>query len=216
RPGEHENPGADDRADAEHGQVERAEGPLQAVVREGLGLELGDALPAEKIHASLVMSASSCRNDGEMAARVGPAGGPVKRLEAVIRSFAGDYDVVRVGLPQPGTRDLDELGLGPERVDVAHAAVAHAAAQPTHHLKDHVRGRPSVGHASLDAFGHELGRRDLAFLEVTISGAFFHGAEAAHAADHLEAPALEQERLTRALLRAGEHEAHHYALGARG
>src|SRR2546430_4236691 len=37
---------------------------------EGLGLELGDALPAEKIHASLVMSASSCRNDGEMAARV--------------------------------------------------------------------------------------------------------------------------------------------------
>src|SRR2546430_7347781 len=70
--------------------------------------------------------------------------------------------------------------------------------------------------SSLDAFGHELGRRDLALLEVPIGGAFFHGAETAHPADHFEAPALEQERLTRALLRAGEHRAHHYALGARG
>src|SRR5256884_4391778 len=55
-----------------------------------------------------------------------------------------------------------------------------------------VRGRPSIGHASLDAFGHELGRRDLAFLEVTIGGAFFHGAETAHPADHLEATRSEE------------------------
>src|SRR2546430_8851346 len=37
--------------------------------------------------------------------------------------------------------------------------------------------------SSLDAFGHELGRRDLALLEVPIGGAFFHGAETAHPAD---------------------------------
>src|SRR2546426_4868003 len=43
-----------------------------------------------------------------------------------------------------------------------------------------------------------------------------HGAQAAHAADHLEAPPLEQERLPRALFRAREHRAHHHAGGAGG
>src|SRR5881628_3431405 len=87
-------------------------------------------------------------------------------LQRVVRRLPGDHDVVGVGLPQPGARDLDELRLGPERFDVAHATVAHAAAQPTHHLEDHVGGGAPIRHAPLDALGHELGRRDLAFLEV--------------------------------------------------
>src|SRR5213076_1069712 len=135
-----------------------------------------------------------------MAARVGLRGGPVKPLQAVVRSFAGDHDVVRVRFAQARGRDLDELGLGAERLDVAHPAIPHAAAEAAHHLEDHVgRGTP-VGHAALDALGHELRRRDLTLLEVAVGGAFLHGAEAAHPADHLEAPALEQERLARALL----------------
>src|SRR5258708_31449270 len=67
----------------------------------------------------------------------------VKRSDAVIRSFAGDDDVVRVGLAQSRGGDLDELGLGAQRLDVAHAAVAHAAAQTTRHLENH------VGHGAL-------------------------------------------------------------------
>src|SRR2546422_10071118 len=47
-------------------------------------------------------------------------------------------------------RSLDELGLGAERLDIAHPAVAHAAAEPTHHLEDHVGRRAPVGNASLD------------------------------------------------------------------
>src|SRR5205809_1999422 len=88
-----------------------------------------------------MMSASSCRNDGEMAARVGPRGGPVKPLEAVIGRFPRDHDVVRVGFAQARRRDLDEFGLGAERFDIAHPAIAHAAAEPTHHLEDHVGRR---------------------------------------------------------------------------
>src|SRR6266853_3522675 len=151
-----------------------------------------------------------------MAPRVGTSHRPVKPLEAVIRCFAGDYDVVRVRFAKPRRRDVDEFGLAAERLDIAHDAIAHATAQPTDHLEDHVRGRASVGHASLDTLGHELGRGDLTLLEVAIGGALLHGAETAHAADHLEAPALEQERLARTFLRAGEHRAHHHALGARG
>src|SRR5712664_2880509 len=121
-----------------------------------------------------------------------------------------------VRFAQPRRGDLNEFGLAAERFDVAHPAVAHATAEPTHHLENHVGGRPPVRHASLDALGYEFGRRNLAFLEVAVGGALFHGAEAAHAADHLEAPALEQERLARALLRTREHRAHHHALGTRG
>src|SRR5207247_9513333 len=98
----------------------------------------------------VVTRSSSGRNDGEMAARAGAGAGPVKRLEAVIRRFARDYDVVRVRFAQPGARDLNEFRLAAERLDVAHAAVAHAAAQPTHHLEDHVGGGASIRHASLD------------------------------------------------------------------
>src|SRR5947199_8256796 len=98
-------------------------------------------------------------------------------------------------LSQPGGSDLEGLGLGLEGFDVAHAAVSHAAAQAARHLEDHVGHGPLVRDAALDPFRHELGRRHLALLEVAVAGAFFHGAQAPHAADHFEAPSLEQERL---------------------
>src|SRR5881397_3763741 len=72
-------------------------------------------------------------------ARVGPGPRPVKprrSSDAVVGRFAGDHHVVRMRLSQPSGSDLDELGLGLEGLDVAHAAVSHAAAQAARHLED--------------------------------------------------------------------------------
>src|ERR1051325_2673117 len=69
-------------------------------------------------------------------------------LEGVVRRFPRDHDVVRVRLAQPRRGHLDEFGLGAERLDVAHAAVPHAAAQPAGHLEDH------VGHGVLRRVRH--------------------------------------------------------------
>src|SRR5207244_3911860 len=74
----------------------------------------------------------------------------------------------------------------------------------------------AVRDAPFDAFRDELGRRHLALLEVAVGRALLHGAEAAHPADHLEAPPLEQERLARALLGACLHRTPRHALGPRG
>jgi hypothetical protein len=52
-PREHEDAGADDGADAEHDQMARAEGALQAGVGRQLRLERGDVLTAEKTHHEL-------------------------------------------------------------------------------------------------------------------------------------------------------------------
>src|SRR6185503_6874025 len=100
--------------------------------------------------------------------------------------------------------------------DAAAAHVAHAAAQPPDHLEEHVEHGALVRYAPLDPFRHELLRRQLALLEVPVGAAVLHGGEAAHAAHHLEAPALEQERLARALLGASQHRAHHHARRAGG
>ena len=75
---------------------------------------------------------------------------------------------------------------------------------------------PLYGHPSLDPFRHELGGRHLALLEVPVGRALLHRREAPHAADHLEAAALVEQRLAGALLGAGEHRAHHHAVGAGG
>src|SRR2546427_1963454 len=119
---------------------------------------------------------------------------------------------------EDGIRDLTVTGVQTCALPIyaAHAAVPHAAAQPAHHLEDHVGHGPLVRHSALDPLGDELGGRDLALLEVAVRRAFFHGAETAHAPDHLEAAALEQERLARALFGAAEERAHHHAGGAGG
>ena len=101
-------------------------------------------------------------------------------------------------------------------VDRRAADVAHAAAKTADHLEQHVAHGAAIRHAPLDALGHQLLRRQLALLEVAIGASVLHRRETAHAAHHLEAASLEQERFARALLRAGEHRAHHHARRARG
>jgi hypothetical protein len=97
---------------------------------------------------------------------------------------------------------LHELGLGPERIDGGGAGIAHARSQAADHLVEHVGDGTLVGDAPFDAFRHELLGGDLAVLEVAVGAAILHRGERAHAADHLEATALGEDRFARALLGA--------------
>src|SRR5579872_3211974 len=123
----------------------------------------------------------------------------------VVGRFAGDRDVVRMRLAQTGARDADELRLRAQRLDRLATDVSHAAAQSAYHLIDHIADGSLVRHTSLDALGHQFLRRHLAFLEVAIRAPVLHGRETAHPPDHLEAAALEEERLARTLLCSCEH-----------
>ncbi len=101
------------------------------------------------------------------------------------------------------------------------SAVAHAGAQAAHELVDHRGHAALVRDAAFDAFRHELFRTVSAFeiefvLEVPIAAAAAHGAERSHAAVFLEAAALEQDHLARALVRAGKQAADHRRAGADG
>jgi len=51
--GQDKDPGPDDGADAEHRQIERAQRSLQTMVGKRFRLQVGDAFPAEQIHAGL-------------------------------------------------------------------------------------------------------------------------------------------------------------------
>ena len=78
-----------------------------------------------------------------------------------------------------------------------------------------------VGDAPLDAFGHELvgaaGRLEIELvLEVAIAAAAAHRADRPHAAVFLEAAALIQDQLARALVGAGEQVADHRRARADG
>src|SRR5690606_37080211 len=110
--------------------------------------------------------------------------------EMVVRRLPGDLHVVRVGLPEPALRNAHELRPRAQFLDVPATAVAHAAAQPADELEDHIRDRPLVGHAPLDPLGHELARGGRVLLEVAVRRTLLHGAERAHAAHGLVAPAL--------------------------
>ena len=78
---------------------------------------------------------------------------------------------MRMALGQAGSGDPDELALRSQLINGLRAAVAHAGPQAADHLEDRVRQRSLVGHASFDAFGHQL---LLAFLEIAVLGADRH------------------------------------------
>ena len=93
---------------------------------------------------------------------------PVHTLEVVIRRFPRDRHIMRVRLAQTTRRDPYKPRIRAQRMNVRGSAVSHTASQSADELEDHVRCRPLVWHASLDAFGHELTRAGFAFLEVSI------------------------------------------------
>ena len=104
----------------------------------------------------------------------------------------------------------------------AAAAVAHAGAQAADELVDHRGDAALVRDAALDAFGHELlgavavGVEVELVLEVAVAAAAAHRAERSHAAVLLEAAALVQDDLARALVGAGEQAADHRRARADG
>src|ERR1043166_3839825 len=102
-------------------------------------------------------------------------------------------------LAQPRRGDPQEFDLALKRGDVRHAAVAHAAAEPAHHLVEDVGDRALVRHPALDPFGHHLARRELPVLEIAVGGAVLHRGEAPHAADQLVAAPFGEGALARAL-----------------
>ena len=91
-----------------------------------------------------------------------------------------------------------------------------AALQAADELVDDTADRALVGHAALDAFGHQLQGLAHFLLEVAVGRAARHGAERAHAAIGFVAAALIEEDLARALVGAGEQRADHHAVGAGG
>src|SRR3954447_21296508 len=101
--------------------------------------------------------------------------------------------------------DADHLCVVLERGNVGAAAVAHSGAQPPHELVNHRRDAPFVCDASLDPFGYQLlASRGIRIqielvLEIAVAAAAAHGADRSHAAILLEAAALVQNHLARAL-----------------
>src|SRR5437016_8330349 len=123
------------------------------------------------------------------------------RLQTVVRCFSRDDDIMRMRFTQSRGRDPDELCFRVQRSDVTYPAIPHSAPQPTDHLEDDVGNRAAVGDSPLYPLRDELLQRDLTLLEIAVGRALFHGGQAAHAANHLEAPALQETRLARTLLR---------------
>src|SRR6185369_15958883 len=101
-----------------------------------------------------------------------------------------------------------ELRVARQVVERPRADVAHAGAEAADELLDDEGERALVGHAALDALGHELHAElgALLVLHVAVPAAFAlaHRFEGAHAAIELVGAALVQDRLARALLGAGE------------
>src|SRR5437879_5657452 len=99
---------------------------------------------------------------------------------------------MRMRFTQSRGRDPDELCFRVQRSDVTYPAIPHSAPQPTDHLEDDVGNRAAVGDSPLYPLRDELLQRDLTLLEIAVGRALFHGGQAAHAANHLEAPALQR------------------------
>src|SRR5258708_1471687 len=111
----------------------------------------------------------------------------------IVWRFAGDGDAVRVALDQSSAGDAGQARFGAQVFQRGRAGIAHARAQPAHQLVDVVVQRPLVGQAAFYAFRHQLAvlavlaalRAGIAVLAIAL-----HGAQAAHAAILLEAPAF--------------------------
>src|SRR5829696_1210047 len=114
---------------------------------------------------------------------------PSPRVRAVIRSFSGDDNIVRMALAQPGRGDPHEACLALQGRDVRGTNVPHRRAQTADKLVDEIAKRTLVGHPTLDPLWDEF--LDVAdpFLEIAVLrvGTGFHGADGTHAPIFLEA-----------------------------
>src|SRR4051812_9924706 len=122
-----------------------------------------------------------------------------------------------MALAEPGAGDADERR-ALHLLDRRRPAVAHRLAETADELVEHVRDRPLVRDAALDALRHELVDVLDVALEVAVFGiaAGLHRAERAHAAVLLEPLAAREDHLARSLVGAGQEPAGHDDVRSRG
>ena len=77
-------------------------------------------------------------------------------LDAVVRGFFGDDDVVDVAFAEAGERYTQETGVVLQFSDRAATAVAHASAQASYELITHFGKRSLVWHPAFDAFWNQF------------------------------------------------------------
>ena len=142
---------------------------------------------------------------------------PVLPVDAVVRRFLGDDDVVGVALLEPRGRHPDELRrrCGARRWRSNRPSPIPARRPPMSWVNWSATG-PLVRDHSFDPLGNQL-RDVLALLEVAVARALglLHGADGAHPAIGLEGPALIEDLLSGRFLDAGEERTDHHRVGAR-
>src|SRR5262245_19844780 len=118
-------------------------------------------------------------------------------------------------------RNPNQLRLTLQGWNVLRAAVAHSCAQTADELIDQACDAAFVRDAAFDGLRPGVvgaaRRVELELvLEVAVAAAAAHGADRPHAAVLLEAAALIEDQLARALVGAGEEVANHHGAGADG
>src|SRR5262245_8699205 len=137
----------------------------------------------------------------------------VRILDRIIRRFLRDRDVVRMALGHARATHPAESCIAAKTLDVFRAAISHARTQAAHELIDEITQRPTIRHASFDAFGHHFARRRHIGLAVAVFRALDHRPHATHAAVGFVAPALMDDKLARRFIQAGKQRAHHARTG---
>src|SRR6516225_5521709 len=82
----------------------------------------------------------------------------VPLLDTIVGRFARDHHVVNVALTQSGPADPHEAGVLLQLWDSTAADVSHAAFYAADQLISNHADGAAIGHASLDAFGNQLGQ----------------------------------------------------------
>ena len=122
-----------------------------------------------------------------------------------------------MALTQSRAGHADEARVALHLFDSSGADVAHRLAQPADELIDHVRQRPLVRHAPLDALGDQARLLADAALEVTVLAvaAALHGADGSHAAIVLVALALQDHQIAGTLIHSDQQPTQHHGVRAR-
>src|SRR5215469_14841322 len=121
---------------------------------------------------------------GTLAAARGTLAIGIASGHPVVGCLLGDADIVHVALAHPGARDAHEHRASAQVRNVATAGVAHGCPQAAGELMQDGHDASLVGHAALDAFGHEFLELSRGVLEVPVRRAvpLRHRTERAHAA----------------------------------
>src|SRR5579884_1743794 len=139
-------------------------------------------------------------------------------LDAVIRRFLCDDDVVRVAFAQAGAGNAHEARVLLHLGDGGRSGIAHGLAQAADKLIDKRAERSLIGNARLDALGNQLRLvlRVLLKVAVLAVAALLHGGNGTHAAIVFEPLAGRDNQFARAFIHPREEAAEHDGIGPGG